>query len=539
MDVADTIPALLKPLVGQCVVVDGDSGAEAAMAAIREALYQPDGFRTQRVRPGRAIYEFKTREGEFIVKAFETRFMTRMSPLRFCPSGREWKTIRHAQARGIPTAVPVGLYSARGKPGGNYLVLERVSGAAEFEAYLERERERLRYDVKLLRGLVRGFAEFIAGLHKGGLLHHDLHLRNILVRPPRAGKSAEFFVIDLADEDLQPGTPSESLRRQNLAYLSLCFLDAPAVARRRFLREYRSRMGDQGVERDVAHDIESIAAQKQFDLNTVRIATCSEASSAMARVQRPETLLLIYRKASNADLEQLEKPLAAADPERWSELLHSHFELRFGEGSVWKLKSPIDSTDEAATRRKLEALWGRLLELNAVHADAPSPLACLLKPPVMSIFARVAGQLSPLVERKDHESLDLFEKLGRQLVRLHRFGLFYLPLDAEVLREGFSVASRRRGGRELVLTAPDHIFRGSPTLLGPQAVASLGRVGRTVLEFAGERQMKELVWSYARVMRLNLYDTNALLDEARRVPTGNTLVVTRGIERSRLEEGRK
>src|SRR5690606_25820221 len=112
-------------------------------------------------------------------------------------------------------------------------------------------------------------------------------------------------------------------------YLSLCFLDAPSVARRRFLREYRACMGDQGVERDVAHDIESIAAQKQFDLNTVRIATCSEASSAMARVQRPETLLLIYRKASNADLEQLEKPLAAADPERWSELLHSHFELRF------------------------------------------------------------------------------------------------------------------------------------------------------------------------------------------------------------------
>ena len=273
MDVADTIPALLKPLVGQCVVVDGDSGAEAAMAAIREALYQPDGFRTQRVRPGRAIYEFKTREGEFIVKAFETRFMTRMSPLRFCPSGREWKTIRHAQARGIPTARPVGLYSARGKPGGNYLVLERLSGAAEFEAYLERERERLRHDVRLLRSLVRGFAEFIAGLHKGGLLHHDLHLRNILVRPPRAGKSAEFFVIDLADEDLQLGTPTETLRRQNLAYLSLCFLDAPSVARRRFLREYRACMGDQGVERDVAHDIESIAAQKQFDLNTVRIAT--------------------------------------------------------------------------------------------------------------------------------------------------------------------------------------------------------------------------------------------------------------------------
>jgi hypothetical protein len=534
MVTADDLPTLLKPLCGDCIVVEGESGAGTALAAIREALTQVDGFRTLRVRPGRAIYEIKTRAGEYLVKAFETRFMTRMSPLRFCQSGHEWKSIEHARRKGIPTSAPAGLFSGRGKPGANYLVLERVTGAVDFELYLERERERLANDVKLLRGVVRSFAAFIAVLHKGGLIHHDLHLRNILVRPPRAGREAEFFIIDLADEDFGPGTPIEAQRRQNLAYLSLCFLDTPATVRRRFLREYRKAMGDDGVERDVAHDLELQAAQKQFDLNTVRIATCSEASSAIARVQRPDTLLLIYRKASSADLEQLEKPLAKAESENWAELLHKHFELRFGEGQVWKLKSPIDSTDEAATRRKLEALWGRLLELNAIHACAPSPLACLLKPPLMSIYARVPGTLSPLLERKDHDSLRLFETLGRELVRLHRFGCFFLPLETETLAEGLSVASKRRGGLELALTAPDHMFRGSPTMLGPQAVASLGRVGRTVLEFGGERQMKELVWSYARVMRLNLNDTKALLDEARRVPTGNTLVMTRGIERSKL-----
>lgn len=539
MNNGENLPSLLRPLRGDCNVVDSRSGGEAALSAIREALGTDDGFRTMRVRPGRAIYEFKTREGEFVVKAFETKFMTRMSPLRFCPSGREWKSIELARKKGIPTSEALGLFTAKGRPGANYLVLERVSGATDFEAYLERDRERLLEDVKLLRGVVAAFAQFVAGLHKGGLIHHDLHLRNILIRPPRVGRKAEFFIIDLADEDLQPGVPNELQRRQNLAYLSLCFLDVPKSVRRRFLREYRKAMGDGGVERDVAHDLEIQAAQKQFDLNTVRIATCSEASSAIARVQKPDTLLLIYRKASNADLEQLERPLAKADTADWEKLLHDHFELRFGEGQVWKLKSPIDSTDEAATRRKLEALWGRLLELNAIHAPTPSPLACLLKPPMMHLFARVPGTISPLVERKDHDSLVLFEQLGRELVRMHRFGCFYLPLEPEILAEGFSVARKRRGGLELVLTAPDHIFRGSPTTLGPQAVASLGRVGRTMLEFAGERQMKELVWSYARVLRLNLFDTNALLDEARRVPTGNTLVMTRGIERSRLEQGNR
>ena len=533
MVTADELPTLLKPLCGDCIVVEGDTGAGHALASIREALTQVDGFRTLRVRPGRAIYELKTRGGEYLVKAFETRFMTRMSPLRFCQSGREWKSIEVAKCRGIPTSAPVGLFSGRGKPGANYLVLERVAGAAEFESYIARERERLVSDVKFLRGLIRSFAGFVASLHKGGLIHHDLHLRNILVRPPRAGRDAEFFVIDLADEDFVPGTPVEVQRRQNIAYLSLCFLDVPNTVRRRFLREYRAAMGDAGVERDVAHDLGLQAAQKQFDLNTVRISTCSEASSAIARVQRPHTLLLIYRKASSADLEQLEKPLAKAEPETWADLLHRHFELRFGEGQVWKLKSPIDSTDEAATRRKLEALWGRLLELNAIHAAAPSPLACLLRPPLMSVYARVPGTLSPLLERKDQDSLGLFEDLGRQLVRLHRFGCFFLPLETKTLAEGLSVAAKRRGGLEVLLAAPDQLFRGSPTLLGPQAVASLGRIGRTALEFGGERQMKEVVWSYARAMRLSHEDTRALLDEARRVPTGNTLVMTRGIERGK------
>jgi hypothetical protein len=255
----------------------------------------------------------------------------------------------------------------------------------------------------------------------------------------------------------------------------------------------------------------------------------------MARVQRPGALLLIYRRASNVDLQQLERPLAKAEPAAWADLLHQHFELRLGEGQVWKLKSPIDSVDEPASRRKLEALWGRLLELNAIRAPAPAPLACLLHPPTMSLFARLPGTLSPLFERKSQDVLEIYERLGRELVRMHRFGCFFLPLETETLAEGFGVAAKRRGGLELVLTAPDHIFRGSPTLLGPQAVASLGRVGRTVMEFAGDRAMKEVIWSYARVLRLGLFDTNALLDEARRVPTGNTLVMTRGIERSRLD----
>lgn len=70
-----------------------------------------------------------------------------------------------------------------------------------------------------------------------------------------------------------------------------------------------------------------------------------------------------------------------------------------------------------------------------------------------------------------------------------------------------------------------------------QGIASLGRVARALSEASSERVGRELVWSYARLLRLNRFDGEMLAQEASRVPTGKTLVMTRGIERSRLERG--
>lgn len=526
---ADGIPAYLAPLTGPCTVVEGGTAAGQAANAIATALADPTAWRTIRVRPGRGVFEVRAASGEFVVKAYEASFMGRMSALRFCASGREWKAIAAAVKAGVRTAPPVGLVSGRGV---NFVITEKLVGAAEFESYLLRERERLLEDVRLARRLVLDFAQFVAGLHRAGLLHHDLHLRNILLRPPRKGLSAEFFVLDLADETLAPTTPLEGARLKNLAQLSLGFLDAPQSAKRRFLHEYRKAVGDAGDEALAARAIVEQAYDLMFNLNTLRIATCGDASSAIARVERPGVTLLISRRASNADLSQLEQPLAQAEASRWGALLFDHFELRLGEGNIWRLRSPIDGS-EAESRRKLEALWGRLLELHAIGVSAPAPLACLLQPPEMSIFAAVPGKISGLSEHRGPDSLHLYEMLAHQVLRMHRFGCFFLPMDPAVTAEGLCVASPVRGGQTLVLCAPEHIFRGTPTQLGPQAVASLGRVARAVTQAAGERAMKELVWAYARALRLGLGDTQALMDEAKRVPTGNTLVLTRGIERAR------
>ena len=102
-----------------------------------------------------------------------------------------------------------------------------------------------------------------------------------------------------------------------------------------------------------------------------------------------------------------------------------------------------------------------------------------------------------------------------------------------------NVAILPGGAREFVLTGPDQLFRGTPSQLGTQAVASLGRVARALGEGMGERATKELVWAYARALFLNPFDTQMLMEEAARVPTGRTLVMTRGIEKSRLARGVK
>jgi len=545
-----TLPPLLVPLTGDCTVVeDGGNAAESAkvLLAIREVLLESEAgqsgaggraaLRVTRIRPGRMIFKVRTIEGEYVVKVCEAGFMAKMSPLRFCATGREWKSIQEALARGLPTSRAVALVSARGKPAVNCLIIEKLKGAVDLAHWLDRERERLLRDSRLRRRFTEALAKLVATLHQAGLLHHDLHLRNIMIRPPKGGESFVFYVIDLGGEEFLATTPTRDARYQNLAHFSLCFIEWPRTARRRFLRAYRLEMQDSGDERLAVRDIEEIAQQRQFDLNTVRIATCTDASSGIARVERDGSLMLIYRRAPNADLDQLERPLGRVDPDRWNEVLEDHFRLRFGEAAVWKLKSPIEKGDEQGSRRKVEALWGRLLELNAIQVKVPALLACVVRPPHLTVYARVPGKLTGVGSHKDDGAYRLFEEMGRQLVRLHTYGCFFLPLEPEKLLGGLAVATSRWGGRELVFCAPDHIFRGSPTTLGQQAVASLGRVARTVAKAVGDRQMKELVWCYGRVLRLNHYDFDALFDEVARVPTGRTIVMTRGIERSRLDRG--
>ena len=145
MSSRDAIPALLKPLADDCHVMHGGVPATELLQALVSALDQPTAWRT-RVRPGRAVLRSRP-AGRLPVKATK-RASWRMSPLRFCASGRELRTLRWFGSR-VLTRVHAVL--GAGKPGVNFLVLQKVAGATELEGYLQREPDRLRDDVKLQR----------------------------------------------------------------------------------------------------------------------------------------------------------------------------------------------------------------------------------------------------------------------------------------------------------------------------------------------------------------------------------------------------
>lgn len=533
---ASAMPALLLPLSEETRIVEGGDEALRISIALREALGSEGNCVVLRSRPGFASALVSTVEGVFGVRVFECGFVARLSPLRFCASGREWRALWQCIDKGVPCARPVALLGGRGV---SCLVTERTANFTALNTWLERERPRLLEQPAIVRGFVSGLAVFVAALHRAGALIRDLSAAQMAVRAPRPGSERfEFQLLEIGESGLQATAP-ESARLANLGEFSLSLPGFPATLKLRFLREYLGSMGNAGSERAAVRSVQERARDRLFEVNTLRVAHCADPSPNQAVVVREGVTLLLNRAAPNAQLDALEEPLAATAPAQWEPLLTRHFEARIGEGGVCRIVSEIKPGDAGVARRRLEAIWGRLVELDGIAARSPRPLACVQLPGMLVALGRVNGRLESLAAHKHDRDWKLIDELAHELARLHGAGLYFLPAEAGQTMAALNVAILPGGVREFVLTGPDQLFRGTPSQLGTQAVASLGRVARALGEGMGERATKELVWAYARALFLNPFDTQMLMEEAARVPTGRTLVMTRGIEKSRLARGVK
>lgn len=527
-----TVADMLAPLLGETRVVEGGDEGHRAAIALREALVSEGNCSVTGVSEGFCSALVMTVEGLLAVRAFSDGAMGRVMPGRFSEAAREWRAMWACIDREVPCARPIALLAASGR---SFLVIERPAAVVPLGEWMERERAALLESPRVAKALVSALGAFVARVHRAGILLRGPWLTRLAVRPPRAHPGRfEFQLTELREK---PRATSEADRLRNLAEFSLASGAWPRTLRLRFFRDYRGLFLDEQGERAALREIAERTQKLRFDANTQLVARCTEPSAMQRVLQSGGARLLIFRKYASVALPELERALGMAGAEQWESTLAAHFAKRNPGRDVLRLVWPARAGEDAQSARRLEGTWGRLLELDAVGARAPRPLACVVSREALVVFGDVAGRIESMAAHRHDRDWQVVDELAHEMKRLHDSGLFFLPAEVERTLDALAVCVGDGGSRGFLLRTPDQLFRGNPSLLGMQAVASLGRAARAVGQAMGERAAKELVWSYARALFLNADETAMLVEEAARVPTGRTVVMTRGLERARVAGG--
>jgi tRNA A-37 threonylcarbamoyl transferase component Bud32 len=219
-----------------------------------EVLLGPEGLRLDEWRrsgvlrtvksgPHRIVYCVRLPQATIYIKHFlvPNRRAILRQWVRRGKGRNEGKRSVHLATIGVPTITPVALGEQRRRKFlfENYLVTPAISDTIPLDEFVERrllewpepERSTIR------RRLARAVAVMTARLHDAGLLHHDFHPGNILVRLEQADLP-ELFMIDL-DAMRRCRRVTWKLARQNLALLDHYFwLRSSRTDRFRFLKTY-------------------------------------------------------------------------------------------------------------------------------------------------------------------------------------------------------------------------------------------------------------------------------------------------------------
>lgn len=193
--------------------------------------------------------------GLFYIKLYTLgRLWKRLrSIFRRDPARREFDNLAWLRARGFPAVEPVAWGCRRtARVVRSCFVVTRGEPAAEtLEDLAPVSADRRRWIVPLAR-LVRG-------LHDAGFYAHDLHFRNVLVKPEGAG----LVLLDLPNGRL---IPSAGARRERAVVYDLATLERDAArffSRADHLRFLRAYTGSDSADRDL---IRAVVARRNHQL---------------------------------------------------------------------------------------------------------------------------------------------------------------------------------------------------------------------------------------------------------------------------------
>jgi tRNA A-37 threonylcarbamoyl transferase component Bud32 len=174
----------------------------------------------------------------------------------------EYRRARAIGQRGVPTIVPVavGTRATWAGPGESFIITLSLQGAVPLLDVLMYQLPswRPRAQMQFRQRLAGALGRFLAHVHRAGVLHHDLHLGNLLFRPGPDG-NPEFYLIDLHAVQIGPPLDWPAIRDNLVIFNRLFTLRAQRSDRLRFWHSYvRCQWPDlpRAVVADRARDLE-------------------------------------------------------------------------------------------------------------------------------------------------------------------------------------------------------------------------------------------------------------------------------------------
>lgn len=294
---------------------------------------------------------------------------------------REAELCRRLAERGVavPEVVAWGEERRGGRLIRDLLVTREVAGGVNLDRFLETRFALLAPGQR--RALVARFAAFVRDLHDRGVLHHDLHLGNILIDEHRAGGG--FVLLDADCIRLKPQPLDHRQRAANLAVLYNSVRARTSRAQRcRFLRDYGARFDTAGraLLREIAARHRALA-QRVWRTKTVRsLRTNSRFVAEVAQGFR------VWRKRERLGQETLAALLADPDGilERGT-IVKAGNTVRAGIITIdgkryflkrYNVKGPWYRLRNAFRKSRAVRTWQNFWAFHVRNLPVPEPLAC-------------------------------------------------------------------------------------------------------------------------------------------------------------------
>ncbi len=182
-DCADAAGAL--DAAGAWIASSTEAGPFQLHDSTHEPLKRGDGRAVWRVQRGRATLFVKVYDGAAGAAERVRRWCGG------CPAQREWQALRLAQARGVPTVIPVALGLSGGAGGRSALITAAFGEGSS----LARTWSRADHDPIRRRNLAEAVATLIAAMCRAGIVHRDPHPHNILTQ--QRGDATRLALVDL------------------------------------------------------------------------------------------------------------------------------------------------------------------------------------------------------------------------------------------------------------------------------------------------------------------------------------------------------